>query len=162
MFKSSDLSWKRGRSKFLTGETSLSGTPCRNICSTTLGDTRCKTCGRHQEEITKWGSLSETERKLINIRNAGEGYKIRQLVNQEARWEEVRNMRNKLDDMSLGDILKRVVLVSTTQGPMEKADHKCIEALNKIVCSEHDINKIKLTTVMSSDDLEDLRVEFES
>ena len=130
MLKSPDLSWKRDRSKFLTGETGLSGTPCRNVCSTTLGDTRCKSCGRFQEEITKWGELGEIERKLINIRNAGAGYKIRQLVDQEAKWEEVRNMKNKLDDMSFGDVLKRAVLISSAQGPMEKTDHKCIEALS--------------------------------
>lgn len=145
----------------LLGEASLSGTPCLGVCSTTIGDHRCSSCGRWQKEITNWSSYSEVERKLINIRNASEGFAIRQLSDQPGYWEERRNMLNQLDEMNMGDVFKRVVMVATTQGAMEKLDHKCIETLSKIISSQHDINKVKLTSVLGPDDLELLRSRYE-
>ena len=36
----------------ILGKGSLSGSPCTGgICTTTLGDKRCKTCGRYEDEI---------------------------------------------------------------------------------------------------------------
>ena len=69
----------------IQGEASLSGSPCRGVCTTTYGDLRCKSCGREQEDITNWNSYPDLKRKLINLKNAGQGYKIRQLESQEYR-----------------------------------------------------------------------------
>ena len=83
------------------GEGSLSGSPCNgNFCSTTLGDTRCKTCGRHEQEIIKWNQLSETERKIINIKNASEGFKIRQVISQEDRWRDLQKLKS-IDNLTV-------------------------------------------------------------
>ena len=46
-----------GRLSSVQGESSLSGSPCRGVCSTTIGDLRCKSCGRHQKEITDWHDI---------------------------------------------------------------------------------------------------------
>jgi len=146
----------------LLGEASLSGTPCLGVCSTTTGDHRCTSCGRWQREITNWAAYTEVQRKLINIRNASEGFAIRQLSDQSGKWEEKRNMLNQLEEMNMGDVFKRVVMVAATHGAMEKLDHKCIETLSKIISSQHDINKVKLTSVLGPDDLELLRSRYES
>jgi predicted Fe-S protein YdhL (DUF1289 family) len=73
----------------ILGKGSLSGSPCTGgICTTTLGDTRCKTCGRFDNEILEWNELSEVVRKNINIRNVSHGYKIRQTFTQKPDEEE--------------------------------------------------------------------------
>lgn len=59
---------------------SLADSPCIGVCSTTQwGDDRCSGCGRTSTEVRDWHTLSQTEKKLINIRNAAEKYQIRQL-----------------------------------------------------------------------------------
>ena len=59
---------------------SLADSPCIGNCTVTQwGDLRCKGCGRTASEVRDWDLLQNTEKKLINIRNAQEGFKIRQL-----------------------------------------------------------------------------------
>jgi len=66
----------------LQGRTeSLAGDPCIGWCTTRqFGDDRCKSCGRLEIEIRQWYRYSKLEKKLINIRNASDGYCIRQLT----------------------------------------------------------------------------------
>jgi len=82
------------------GESSLSGSPCRGVCTTTYGDLRCGTCGRNQEDITNWNTYSDVMKKLINIKNATEGYKIRQLESQENRWKELQKAKG-IDNLTV-------------------------------------------------------------
>ena len=78
----------------LQGVSPLAEPPCTgDYCSTSFGDQICKTCGRSEVEIAQWHSLSETEKKLINIKNAAVGYKIRQVINQEERWQELQKAK---------------------------------------------------------------------
>ena len=143
------------------GEGSLSGTPCNGgVCSTTLGDTRCKTCGRHEDEIRKWHQLPEIKRKIINIRNAAEGFKIRQVASQEERWRELQKLKS-IDNLTVGDAIKRVLQVAVCQGEMYKQDHKCIELLNKIATSEHKFNDIAIKSIMSDNDYSEIKQKFE-
>jgi len=60
---------------------SLAGDPCIGWCTTRqFGDDRCKGCGRLETEIRQWYGYTSLEKKLINIRNAGDGYPIKQCV----------------------------------------------------------------------------------
>jgi len=67
----------------LRGEsTSLADSPCIGWCTTRqFGEKRCKGCGRYDFEVdsTYWNSLPDWERKLINLRNAEDGFQIKQL-----------------------------------------------------------------------------------
>ena len=67
----------------LNGEvSSLADSPCVGRCSVAQwDDDRCKGCGRYEKETVSayWNALPETDRKLINLRNAFEGYEIRHL-----------------------------------------------------------------------------------
>ena len=143
------------------GEGSLSGSPCNgNFCSTTLGDTRCKTCGRHEQEIIKWNQLSETERKIINVKNASEGFKIRQVISQEDRWRDLQKLKS-IDNLTVRDAIKRVVQVAAHQSEMYPQDHKCIELLSKIVTSDHKFNEISIQSIMSENDYTEVKSKFE-
>jgi predicted Fe-S protein YdhL (DUF1289 family) len=143
------------------GEGSLSGSPCNgNFCSTTLGDTRCKTCGRHEQEIIKWNQLSETERKIINVKNASEGFKIRQVISQEDRWRDLQKLKS-IDNLTVRDAIKRVVQVAAHQSEMYPQDHKCIELLSKIITSNHKFNEISVQSIMSQDDYTEVKNKFE-
>ena len=66
----------------LMGRTeSLSDSPCIGWCTTRqFGDDRCKGCGRLETEVGQWSIYTDLEKKLIKIRNAGDGYPIRQCV----------------------------------------------------------------------------------
>jgi len=67
-------------SKMLGRCVSVADSPCIGLCTVTQwGDDRCKGCGRTQTEIRDWGTFSETEKKIINLRNASENYDIRHL-----------------------------------------------------------------------------------
>jgi len=143
------------------GEGSLSGSPCNgNFCSTTLGDTRCKTCGRHEQEIIKWNQLSETERKIINVKNASEGFKIRQVISQEDRWRDLQKLKS-IDNLTVRDAIKRVVQVAAHQSEMYPQDHKCIELLSRIVTSDHKFNEISIQSIMSENDYTEVKSKFE-
>jgi predicted Fe-S protein YdhL (DUF1289 family) len=73
----------------ILGKRSLSGSPCTGgVCTTTLGDQRCKTCGRYEDEILEWNELSEVVRKGINMKNISQGYKIRQTFTNKPKEEE--------------------------------------------------------------------------
>jgi len=67
----------------LTGEcNSLAESPCIGWCTTRqFGDKRCKGCGRYDFECDTvyWSSLSDVNKKLVNLRNAAEGFTIKQL-----------------------------------------------------------------------------------
>lgn len=143
------------------GEGSLSGIPCNGgVCSTTLGDIRCKTCGRHEDEVRKWHQLPEIQRKIINIRNAAEGFKIRQITSQEERWRELQKLKS-IDNLTVGDAIRRVIQVAVCQGEMYKQDHKCIELLNKIATSDHKFNDIAIKSIMSENDYSEIKEKFE-
>ena len=60
---------------------SLADNPCIGWCTTRqFGDDRCKGCGRLESEVYDWHCYTDVEKKLINIRNASDGYPIRQCV----------------------------------------------------------------------------------
>jgi len=40
-------------------------TPCIGFCSTSLGDSVCKGCGRTAEEVDGWLTLSEEQQRRI-------------------------------------------------------------------------------------------------
>jgi len=143
------------------GESSLSGSPCNGrVCSTTIGDIRCKTCGRHEDEIREWNELPELKRKIINIKNAAEGFKIRQVSSQEDRWRELQKLKN-IDNLTVGDAIKRVIHVATCQSEMYPQDHKCINLLNKIITSGHKFNDISIKSIMSQNDYSEVKDKFE-
>ena len=143
------------------GESSLSGSPCNGgVCSTTIGDIRCKTCGRHEDEIRQWNKLPELKRKIINIKNAAEGYKIRQVSSQEDRWRELQKLKT-IDNLTVGDVIKRITQVATHQSEMYPQDHKCIELLSKIITSDHKFNEISVQSIMSQDDYTEVKNKFE-
>lgn len=148
-----------GRLSSVQGESSLSGSPCRGVCSTTIGDLRCKSCGRHQKEITDWQSYSDLRKKIINLRNAGEGYKIRQLESQESRWRELQVLKN-IDDLTVRDAIKRVVQVAGSQGEMYPHDFRCIDLLTKIIVSDHKFNDISIKSIMSENDFQEIKRKY--
>ena len=49
--------------KSVSGDTPSN--PCIGFCSTSLGDTVCKGCGRTAEEVDGWLSLSEEQQRQI-------------------------------------------------------------------------------------------------
>ena len=67
----------------LRGEcTSLADSPCIGWCTVRqFGDKRCNGCGRHDYECdsTYWNALPDWKKKLINLRNAGDGYQIKHI-----------------------------------------------------------------------------------
>lgn len=148
-----------GRLSSVQGESSLSGSPCRGVCSTTIGDLRCKSCGRHQKEITEWQSYDDFKKKIINLRNAGEGFKIRQLESQENRWRELQVLKN-IDDLTVRDAIKRVVQVAGSQGEMYAHDFRCIDLLTKIIVSDHKFNDISIKSIMSENDFEEVKRKY--
>lgn len=149
-----------GRLSSVQGESSLSGSPCRGVCSTTYGDLRCRTCGRHQKEITEWQTYDNFKKKIINLRNAGEGYKIRQLESQEERWRDLQKLKN-IDDLTVRDAIKRVVQVAGVQGEMYPHDHRCIDILTKIIVSNHKFNDISIKSLMSENDFAEVKKKYE-
>ncbi len=65
----------------LNGEVErLQDDPCSGWCTTRQwGDSRCKGCGRYENEIAQWGSLSDVYRKLRVLENSEDGYPIRHM-----------------------------------------------------------------------------------
>ena len=53
------------------------------------------------------------EKKLINVKNASEGYIIRQMESQENRWRELQKMKDR-DNLSSRDAIKQVVSLDGT------------------------------------------------
>lgn len=149
-----------GRLSSVQGESSLSGSPCRGVCSTTIGDLRCKSCGRHQKEITDWQSYSDLKKKIINLRNAGEGFRIRQLESQEERWRELQVLKN-IENLTVRDAIKRVVQVAGSQSEMYPHDFRCIDILTKIIVSEHKFNDISIKSIMSENDFQEIKQKYE-
>jgi predicted Fe-S protein YdhL (DUF1289 family) len=65
----------------LNGEvTSLSDNPCNGWCSSTIfGDVVCKGCGRTEQEIAEWQSMSDVDKKLVVLDLAKRDFAIRHL-----------------------------------------------------------------------------------
>ena len=101
------------------------------------------------------------QKKLINIRNAASGFKIRQLESQESRWKELQKLKT-IDNLTIRDAIKRVVSVATNQGEMFDQDHKCIDLLTKIITSDHKFNDLSIKSLMSEDDYQEVKNRFES
>lgn len=142
------------------GEGSLSGSPCNgNVCSSTIGDTRCKTCGRTEEEIREWNKFPDILKKTINLKNASEGYEIRQVSSQEDRWRNLQKIKGS-NDLCVRDVLERVVYVATYQSEMHQYDHKCIEMLSRIIKSDHKFNEISIQSIMSENDFADIKDKY--
>tara|TARA_B100001248_G_scaffold49917_2_gene32185 strand:+ start:12174 stop:12659 length:486 start_codon:yes stop_codon:yes gene_type:complete len=141
------------------GESSLSGSPCRGVCTTTYGDLRCGTCGRNQEDITNWNTYSDVMKKLINVKNATEGYKIRQLESQENRWKELQKAKG-IDNLTVGDVLKRVLNIANYQGETNQQDFKCMDLLTKITSSDHKFNDISIKSLMTENDYEEVKTKY--
>lgn len=145
----------------IQGEAKLDGVPCRGVCTTTYGDLICHTCGRTQEEITNWNTFTSHHKKLINIRNAAAGFKIRQLESQENRWMELQKLKT-IDNLTVRDAIKRVVSVATHQGEMFDQDHKCIDLLVRIISSDHKFNELSVKSLMSEEDYQSVKTKYES
>lgn len=43
----------------------LVGTPCIGVCSTAIGDSICKGCGRTSDEVIRWNTMNDEERREI-------------------------------------------------------------------------------------------------
>ncbi|MCH9644103.1 MAG: DUF1289 domain-containing protein [Gammaproteobacteria bacterium] len=53
----------------ISGEKNLTDTPCVGICSATaLGDEICVGCGRTFDEVRLWNTLTDEEKRAINVR----------------------------------------------------------------------------------------------
>ena len=140
----------------IQGEASLSGSPCRGVCTTTYGDFRCKSCGREQEDITNWNTYSSLKRKLINLKNAGQGFKIRQLESQEYRWKHLSKI-SKIDNLTVRDMLLTVINAAPFQSEVTSSDLKCIEIAKKITSSDHAFNEVSVKSLLSEDDYKELQ-----
>jgi predicted Fe-S protein YdhL (DUF1289 family) len=140
----------------IQGEASLSGSPCRGVCTTTYGDFRCGSCGREQEDITNWNTYSSLKRKLINLKNAGQGFKIRQLESQEYRWKQLSKI-SKIDNLTVKDMLLTVINAATFQSEVTSSDLKCIEIAKKITSSDHAFNEVSVKSLLSEDDYKELQ-----
>ena len=140
----------------IQGEASLSGSPCRGVCTTTYGDLRCGSCGREQEDITNWNSYPDLKRKLINLKNAGQGYKIRQLESQEYRWQKFSKISN-IDKLQVKDMLQVILNAATFQSEVNASDLRCIEIAKKIIESDHRFNEVSVKSLLSEDALKELQ-----
>jgi len=71
----------------LNGEvTSLSDSPCNGWCSATIfGDVVCRGCGRTQQEIAEWNTMSTVDRKLVVIDLAKRDFAIRHVAHIDVR-----------------------------------------------------------------------------
>jgi len=142
------------------GEASLSSTPCRGVCTSTLGDDRCKSCGRFQKEITNWNLYSNMEKKLINVKNASEGYIIRQMESQENRWRELQKMKD-IDNLSIRDAIKQVVSLAGTSERAVEHDKKCIDLLLSIIISDHKFNELSIKSLIDESTYEDIKSKYQ-
>jgi hypothetical protein len=104
--------------------------------------------------------MSSHQKKTINIKNAAAGFKIRQLESQDERWAEYQKLKT-IDNLTIRDAIKRVLLVATSQSEMFNQDHKCIAILTKIITSDHKINDISLQSILSEDDYKTIKSKFE-
>jgi hypothetical protein len=98
-------------------------------------------------------------KKMINIKNATEGYKIRQLESQETRWKEIQKARG-IDNLTVGDVLKRVLNIANYQGETNQQDHKCLDLLSKITSSDHKFNDISIKSLISESDYQEVNKKF--
>ena len=142
------------------GEASLSSTPCRGVCTSTLGDIRCRSCGRWQEDITQWNTYSDLQKKLINVHNAAEGYIIRQMEPQNERWLELQKMKN-IDNLNIRDAIKQVVSLAGTSERAIEQDKKCIDLLLSIIISDHKFNDISIKSLVDEQTYADIKSKYE-
>ena len=127
----------------------LSETPCVGRCTTSVipFDDVCKGCGRTVAEIRDWGSYTELEKKLINIRNSRK-YEIRQvkqfkIMTDKEKSEDIRGRLTTtrcLIEMIGEDLLKTFGKNNLTKEVYEKlyeAHESVLEATEKLPI-EHD------------------------
>lgn len=93
------------------------------------------------------------------MKNASEGYEIRQVSSQEDRWRNLQKIKGS-NDLCVKDVLERVVYVATHQSEMHQYDHKCIDMLSKIIKSDHKFNEISIQSIMSEDDFSDIKDKY--
>jgi len=87
---------------------SLANSPCVGVCSTSMApfDDRCKGCGRTVEDIRDWETLSEFNKKIINVKNWLDGYNIRQ------KRDRIKTMADHSDE-KLKDIEGRLITIQS-------------------------------------------------
>lgn len=61
-------------------------TPCIAICSTSQGDARCRGCGRTEQEVHEWLSLSPFAKRKVWRRITNEGQALRFNRYSERAW----------------------------------------------------------------------------
>tara|TARA_R100001082_G_scaffold32635_2_gene16792 strand:+ start:8566 stop:9051 length:486 start_codon:yes stop_codon:yes gene_type:complete len=144
----------------IIGEVTLSDSPCGGPCSVTWGDEICITCGRTYIEVRDWNNMPVIRKKLINIKNASKGYKIKQIRLQEDRWEEIKKMEN-IDNLNIKDVIKRLVQVAACSSGINEQDQKCIEVLTRIIASDHKFNDLSIKSIMSENDYTEIKNKFE-
>jgi len=69
-------------------------------------DDRCKGCGRTVEDIRDWETLSEFNKKIINVKNWLDGYNIRQ------KRDRIKTMADHSDE-KLKDIEGRLITIQS-------------------------------------------------
>lgn len=134
---------------WLHNPNNLSETPCVGRCTTSVipFDDVCKGCGRTVAEIRDWGSYTELEKKLINIRNSRK-YEIRQvkqfkIMTDKEKSEDIRGRlitTRCLIEMIGEDLLKTFGKNNLTKEVYEKlyeAHESVLEATEKLPI-EHD------------------------
>ena len=106
-----------------------------------------------------WHQLPSIERKMINIKTQLLDLKSDKLYHKKIDGEhyKVKNM----DNLTVGDVIRRVVQVAVTQSEMYQQDHKCVALLNKIATSDHKFNDINIKSIMSEDDYSEVKDKFE-
>jgi uncharacterized protein len=50
------------------GQKNNTDSPCIGICSTSIGDEVCVGCGRRSEEVIRWNTMTDLEKRQINQR----------------------------------------------------------------------------------------------
>lgn len=50
------------------GQKDATDSPCIGICSTSLGDAVCIGCGRTFEEVHRWNTMDDDQKRQINQR----------------------------------------------------------------------------------------------
>ena len=50
------------------GQKNNTDSPCIGICSTSIGDEICIGCGRAADEVIRWNTMADAEKREINLR----------------------------------------------------------------------------------------------
>ena len=106
-------------------------------------------CGtwESQEEITNWNTYSSQQKGVHETRI--NDFKIRQLEMQDVRWIGLRNMKTNIDEMSMKDVLKKIVVLAGSNNIKDKNEMKCLDAILSIVSSDHKFNELSIASILS-------------